>query len=195
MVLLVYVDDILIAGSNDDFIMDLIGHLSQEFAIKDLRSLHYFLGIEIKQVSGGILLSQSKYIKDLLTKTRMLDSSPITTPMVFKDKSTSSDDDHVDISAYQSIVGVLQYLTFTRPDIVYAVNRACQHFNNPTFANMKAVKRILRYLKGTQQFGLRYLSQSPISLYGFSDADWAGCPTTRRSTTGFCVFLGANCIS
>lgn len=86
-------------------------------------------------------------------------------------------------------------MTFTLPDITQAVSRACQRFSNPTKANLKVVKRILRYLKGPQNWGLHYLSQTPSSLYGFSDADWAGFPDTRRSTTGYCVFFGANCIS
>ncbi|XP_059626128.1 uncharacterized mitochondrial protein AtMg00810-like [Cornus florida] len=136
-----------------------------------------------------------KYIHDLLTRTKMLDSFSIATPMIIKEKSAYSDVDQIDTTAYHSIIGALQYLTFTRPDIIHAVNRVCQHFNNPTLVHIKAVKRILRYLKGTQHFGLRYLSQSSSSLYGFSDADWAGCPTIRRNTTGFCVFFGANCVS
>ena len=125
----------------------------------------------------------------------MLESASFATSMVIEDKFTSSDATPVDATIFRSIVGVLQYLTFTRPDIIFAVNRVCQNFSNPTLIHLKAAKRILRYLQGTQNFGICYLSQSPTSLYAFSDSDWAGCPTTRRSTTGFYVFLGANCIS
>ena len=125
----------------------------------------------------------------------MLESSNFATPMAIKDKSHSSDSESVDATVFRSIVGALQYLTFTRPDIIYAVNKVSQFFSNPTLIHLKAVKCILRYLNGTQNFGIRYIAQSPTSLYAFSDADWAGCPTTRRSTTGFCTFLGANCVS
>ena len=92
-------------------------------------------------------------------------------------------------------MGSLQYLTFTRPDITHAVNKVCQKFQQPTKADLRAVKRILQYLKGTLNFGLRYLKQSSLTLYGFSDSDWASCPVTRRSNSGFCIYLGSNCIS
>ncbi|XP_059629616.1 uncharacterized mitochondrial protein AtMg00810-like [Cornus florida] len=194
-ILLIYVDDIFVAGNNDTFITNLLTQLGHEFVIKDLGSLLYFLGVEIRPFSSGIFLSQKKYIHDLFTRTKMLDSSPIATPMIIKEKSAYSNVDQIDTTVYRSIVGALQYLTFTRPDIIHVVNRVCQHFNNPTLVHIKAVKRILQYLKGTQHFGLCYLSQSSSSLYGSSDVDWAGCPITRRSTTGFCVFFGANCVS
>jgi hypothetical protein len=105
------------------------------------------------------------------------------------------DNDHVDPTEYRRICGSLQYLTFTRPDITHAVNLVCQHFQTPTKKDLRAVKRILRYIKGTLTHGLRFLSQSSLTINAFCDADWAGCPTTRRSTTGYCIFLGSNCIS
>ncbi|PNY13707.1 putative copia-type protein, partial [Trifolium pratense] len=193
--ILIYVDDILVAGNNDLFITNLVQQLGREFAIKDLGPLHYFLGVEFIRFKDGLFLTQQKYTNDLLLKTKMLGCKSIATPQILKEKSSSSDDIIVDATEFRSIVGALQYLTFTRPDITHAVNRACQHFSKPTMTDLKAVKRILRYLRGTQNWGLRYLNNTPHSLYGFSDADWAGCPVTRRSTTGYCVFLGANCIS
>ena len=195
IILLIYVDDILVAGNDSSYIQQLITQLGTEFAIKDLGSLHYFLGIEVKRSSDGIFLSQQKYIHDLLTRTGMLDSSPSATPEAIKTTSDVDQSTLVDAFSYRSIVGALQYLTFTRPDIAHVVNRVCQHFSSPTLANLHAAKRILRYLKGTPDFGLHYLSCSPSSLYAFSDADWAGCQVTRRSTSGFCLFLGSNCIS
>ncbi|XP_019227754.1 PREDICTED: uncharacterized protein LOC109209041 [Nicotiana attenuata] len=101
----------------------------------------------------------------------------------------------VDPSAYRSIVGSLQYLTFTRPDITHAVNLASQFMQNPNSMHLQAVKRILRYVKGTIDHGLKVISQSSFRLYAFSDADWAGCTITRRSTTGYSIHLGANCVS
>ncbi|XXG48874.1 hypothetical protein AAC387_Pa02g3202 [Persea americana] len=96
---------------------------------------------------------------------------------------------------YRSIVGGLQYLTFTRPDISFSVNYVCQFMHQPTKFHFQLVKRILRYIHGTIDHGIRLLSTCPMELYAFSDADWAGCPLTRRSTTGFCTYLGRNCIS
>ena len=121
----------------------------------------------------------------------MIDSARNAAPMSLKEKSHASDDTH-----YRSITGALQYLTFTRPDITHAVNKICQFFNNPTMFHLKAIKRILRYLKGPQDYGLRFVSQSLLSHCGFFYADWAGCSIIRRSTTGFVfsqgliVFLG-----
>ena len=125
----------------------------------------------------------------------MLDCTPVATPMAIKTTTNLKDSEPVNATECRGLVGGLQYLTFTRPDITYAVNKVCQHFNDPTKADLKAVKRILRYLKGSLNYGIRFLSQSSLTLYSFSDSDWAGCPETRRSTTGYCVYLGANCIS
>ena len=122
---LIYVDDILVAGNNDSFISTLLHQLSHEFAIKALGPFHYFLGMEFIYFQGGLFLTQQKYINDLLCKTKMLTSNAIATPQVLKPKPTSSDNIVVDATEFRSIVGALQYLTFTRPDITHAVNRAC----------------------------------------------------------------------
>ncbi|KAH9740954.1 reverse transcriptase Ty1/copia-type domain-containing protein [Citrus sinensis] len=176
-------------------IQSIINNLSSKFALKDLGNLHYFLGIEVQQFTHGIFLSQAKYTKDLLSKARIHDCSLINTLMAIRSIPCSDDNEPVDATEYRGLVGSLQYLTYTRPDITFGVNRVSQHFQAPTKANLKDVKRILRYRKGTLDFGLRFLSQSSLKLYAFSDSDWAGCPITRRSTTGFCIYLGSNCIS
>ena len=99
-----------------------------------------------------------------------------------------------DPTMYRSIVGALQYLTFTRPDITFAVHQVCQFMQQPMVSHFTAVKRILRYLKGTMNYGMRY-SPGPLELKAFSDADWAVDPNDRRSTTGLVIFLGSNPIS
>ncbi|KAH9803317.1 reverse transcriptase Ty1/copia-type domain-containing protein [Citrus sinensis] len=195
ILILIYVDDVIITGNNEKEIQSIINNLSSKFALKDLGNLHYFLGIEVQQFTHDIFLSQAKYTKDHLSKARMQDCSPINTPMAIRSILCSDDNEHVDATEYRGLIGSLQYLTYTRPDITFAVNRVSQHFQAPTKANLKDVKMILRYLKGTLDFGLRFLSQSSLKLYAFSDSDWAGCPITRRSTTGFCIYLGSNCIS
>ncbi|KAH9751634.1 retrovirus-related pol polyprotein from transposon RE2 [Citrus sinensis] len=195
ILLLVYVDDVIITGNNPDIIQSIISHLSTRFALKDLGLLSYFLGIENRRFPGGIFLSQANYTRDLLTKAALLDCTPNRTPMAVKTQPYDDDQEPIHATHYRSLVGSLQYLTFTRPDITHAVNKVCQHFQSPTKQDLKAITRILRYLKGTLDFGLRFLEQSSNQLYGFSDFDWAGCLETRRSTTGFCVYLGANLIS
>ena len=125
----------------------------------------------------------------------MLGSKHIGTPLAQKHKLCLDGGPLVDETNYRSIVGALQYLTLTRPDLSYAVNLVCQFMHKPGVLHLQAVKRILRYLRGTLDSVLRLLSRSFLSLYAFSDDDWAGCPDTHRSTNGSCVYLGANCIS
>jgi histone deacetylase 1/2 len=100
-----------------------------------------------------------------------------------------------DATEYRSLVGGLQYLTITRPDISYAVNRVCQYLHSPRDAHMTAVKRILRYIRHTVSYGLRLCASSSTLLSAFSDADWAGNPDDRRSTGGYAVFFGPNLIA
>ena len=163
--------------------------------MKDLGYLHYFLGVEVQQFSGGIFLNQAKYASDLLDRAEMRGCKPISTPMVTKLRAPVDDDLFHDPQFFRSIVGGLQYLTFTRPELSFSVNYVCQHMQSSTNFHFQLVKRILRYVQGTIEHGIRLLSSNTLDLYGFSDADWAGCPITRRSTTGFCVFIGGNCIS
>ncbi|KAK9187228.1 hypothetical protein WN944_018620 [Citrus x changshan-huyou] len=193
--ILIYVDDVIITGNNSTGIQDIITTLGSQFALKDLGKLSYFLGIEIKYFNKGIFLSQAKYTTDLLAKAKMENCTPISTPMAVKEVISPTDREPVNPTEYRTLVGSLQYLTFSRPDITHAVNHVCQHFQNPTKADLRAIKRILRYLKGTLDFGLRYLSQSSNNVYAFSDSDWAGCTETKRSMIGYCVYLGANCVS
>ncbi|MCH82167.1 retrovirus-related Pol polyprotein from transposon TNT 1-94, partial [Trifolium medium] len=197
---LVYVDDILITGSAPHLIKDLIDKLNVKFALKQLGEVDYFLGIQVHhKPSGGLLLHQSKYIKDLLNKTKMENCKPIGSPMVNTCRlSKFGTDTMQDASLYRSTVGALQYATLTRPDIAYSVNKVCQFMAHPLESHWKAVKRILRYLKGTIHYGLLLQPSSsspPFSLRAYSDADWATDQDDRRSTSGSCIFFGSNLIS
>nr|XP_028953254.1 uncharacterized protein LOC114822627 [Malus domestica] len=195
VILLLYVDDIIITGNADAAMQQVISALTKEFDIKDLGDLHFFLGIQISRTAHGLCLSQSKYILDLLTKTEMLESKSCETPCLPYNRLLKDDGaPYTNPTLYRSVVGALQYLTFTRPDIAFSVNQVCQFMQQPMIAHFTAVKRILRYLKGTIHHGLTY-SQGPLQLKAFSDANWAGDPNDRRSTTGMAVFLGNNPIS
>ena len=101
----------------------------------------------------------------------------------------------VDSTHYHSLAGALQYLTFTCPDIVYAVQQICLYMHDPREPHLAALKRILRYLQGTLSLGLTLRPSSPAELVVYTDADWTGCPDTRRSTSGYAVFLGDNLVS
>ncbi|XP_050119416.1 uncharacterized mitochondrial protein AtMg00810-like [Malus sylvestris] len=191
--ILVYVDDIIITGSSSQVCQTIISQLQAIFPVKDLGDIHYFLGIEVTRSPHGLFLHQSKYALDLLKKTDMLGVKPCSTP-VSSSKLDHSGTPLADPTSYRSIVGALQYLTWTRPDLAFAVNQVCQHMQTPRTIHLQAVKRILRYLKGTIDSGLRFTKGAQF-LTAWSDADWAGCPVDRRSTSGYCVFLGPNLVA
>jgi hypothetical protein len=100
-----------------------------------------------------------------------------------------------DASQFWSIAEALQYLTFTQPDIAYAVQQICLHMHDPRESHLTAMKRILRYLQGMPAYGLLLCRSSSSDLVTYTDADWTGCPDTRRSTSGYSVFLGDNLVS
>jgi histone deacetylase 1/2 len=196
--MLVYVDDIVIASSTTAAAEHLLHQLTLSFPVKDLGPLHYFLGIEVTRNSGGISLSQQKYSLDLLRRTRMENCKSVTTPMCAQEKLSREHGHSLgdeDAFQYRSTVGALQYLTLTRPDISFAVNKVCQFLSQPTDVHWEVVKRILRYVKGTVDTGLSIRKSASTLISVFTDADWAGCPDDRRSTGGFVVFFGPNLIS
>ncbi|CAL9023567.1 unnamed protein product, partial [Prunus brigantina] len=183
VILLVYVDDIIITGSAISEIHKVIHSLTVEFELKDLGDLHYFLGIQISRTNSGLFLSQSKYVQDLLVKTEMTEAKACDTPCLPYHRLLKDDGQpYGNPTLYRNIVGALQYLTFTRPDIAFSVHQVCQFMQTPMVSHFTAVKRILRYLKGTMRFGLSY-TRGTLNLTAFSDADWAGDPNDRRSTT------------
>ncbi|KAJ3705170.1 hypothetical protein LUZ61_008875 [Rhynchospora tenuis] len=194
--ILVYVDDILVTGNSLQMVTQCIQQLQQQFAVKDLGDLSFFLGMEATTTDTGMLLTQTKYITDLLHKTKMLSSKPCTTPIATHITLSKKDGDPFsEPHLYRSVVGALQYATLTRPDISFAVNKVSQFMHEPTVTQWTAVKRILRYLAGTLHHGLFIHANSSTALHGYSDADWAGCTDDRRSTSGFCVYLGKTLVS
>ena len=157
--------------------------------------MHHFLGMEVTSMSKGLHLSQTHYAVTILERSNMVDCKPMGTPLESKTKTSSTDSLLEDPSYYRGIVGALQYLTLTCPDISFSVNYVSQFMHAPTNKHLKMVRRILRYVKGTINIGLHFSSHTTLDLCAFSDADWAGCPTIRRSTTVYCTFLGGNLIS
>ena len=193
--LLLYVDDIILTGNTSALINRFISQLHSEFAVKDLGPLNYFLGLEASPTPDGLFLSQVKYATDVLARAQLLDSKPVTTPMIVSQRLSSEGTPFADPTLYRSLVGALQYLTITRPDLAHSVNSVSQFLHAPTDVHFQVVKRILRYVKGTLNFGLQFTSSSSMGLVAYSDADWAGCPDTRRSTSGYSIFLGKNLVS
>jgi hypothetical protein len=194
--ILLYVDDIILITSSHDLRKSIMALLASEFAMKDLGPLSYFLGIAVTRHDGGLFLSQSTYASDIIARAGMASCKPSATPVDTKQKlNTTAGTSYDNPTLYRSLAGALQYLTFTRPDISYAVQQVCLHMHAPCIDHMLSLKRILRYVQGTLHYGL-HLYPSPIEkLISYTDADWGGCPDTRRSTSGYCVFLGDNLIS
>lgn len=188
--MLIYVDDIIVTGTSQEAIAALLVDLKKDFALKDLGDLHYFLGIEVEKKRGGIILSQEKYAQDILTRTGMTKCKLSSTPLSSTEKLSRYEGKLLnaeDVTKYRSIVGALQYLTLTRPDLAYSVKKVCQFLHAPTTLHWTAVKRILRYIQCTADIGLRFHKSSSFILSAFLDADWAGSIDDRRSTGGLAV--------
>ncbi|GFZ05457.1 hypothetical protein Acr_17g0010290 [Actinidia rufa] len=196
VLLLLYVDDMIITGDDLDGIATLKTFLSLQFEMKDLGSLSYFLGIEVSSSADGYSLSQTKYASDLLSHASLTDNKTVDTLLENNVWLNTSDGEPLsDPTLYRQLVGSLIYLTVTRPDISHAVHIVSQFMSAPRSTHYAAALRILRYVKGTIFHGLHFSSHSSLILCAYLDADWAGDPTDRRSTTGYCFFLGDSLIS
>ena len=172
---LVYVDDLILTGNNSTFVASIIDQLGQKFSLKDLGPLHFFLGVEVIPTKEGLFLTQHKYIRDMLSKTSMDGAKDVTTPLTTSVSLKLADgSSSVDSTEYRRVIGALQYLPLTRPDISFVVNKLSQFMHSPTQTHWTATKRLLRYLKNTIFHGINIRKTSSPALTCFSDADWAG---------------------
>ena len=188
VILLVYIDDIVIKGTYSTLITRLQQHLQASFHMKDLGHLTYFLGLEVHTDSTGIFLNQHKYTQDLITLAGLQDTSSSDTPLEVNTKYRSEEGDLLlDTTVFRQLVGSLNYLTITRPNISFAVQQVSQFMLTPCHLHLAVVHRIIKYLRGTPSRGLFFPTGSPLRLIAYSDADWAGCPG--------CMFLGDSLIS
>ena len=194
--LLIYVDDILVCSNDLSAISSLKSYLHDHFALKDLGSLKYFLGLEVARSKNGIYLSQRKYALDILEDTGFLGSRSSTTPM---DPNLQLNSVHGDLlhdaSLYRRLIGRLIYLTITRPDIVFSVQILSQFMDKPRQPHLDAAHHLLRYIKQSPGQGIIFSAVSKIQLNAFCDSDWATCTETRRSITGYSILLGSSPIS
>lgn len=190
-----YVDDIVLAGNSPDEINSVKYLLDQQFSIKDLGKLRYFLGFEIARSTKGIFMNQRKYTLHLLEDTGYLAAKPSSIPFDPNMKLSASVGQPIaDPSSYRRLIGRLIYLTNSRPDISYVVHHLSQYVAKPLAPHYQAATRILRYLKSALAKGVFFSAASSLKLYGFADSDWARCPETRKSITGFCVIFGSSLI-
>ena len=186
-----YVDDLIFTGNCPRMFEDFKRAMTKEFEMTDIGLMSYYLGIEVKQMGGGIFISQEGYAKEILAKFKMQDCKPVCTPVESGVKlSKYEDGEHVDPTHFKSLVGSLRYLTCTRPDILFGVGLVSRYMEAPTMTHLKAAKRILRYIKGTFDYGLLYSCSNNSKLVGYCDSDWAGDMDDRKSTTGYVFFMG-----
>ncbi|CAM8914617.1 unnamed protein product [Rhodiola kirilowii] len=196
IILLVYEDDVPVTGTSLVLIEHIKAFIHDKFKIKDLGTLKYFLGLEVARNSTGLFLYQRKYAMDLLTDNDMLECKPAKTPLPIKHQlRLSTAPDIEDPMIYRKLAGKLIYLTITRPDLAHSMHILSQFMSIPNDDHLKAAKRLLRYIKGAPAQGLFFSASSPLVLTAFCDADWAACPKTKRSTTGFCICIRDSLVS
>ncbi|KAK9062368.1 hypothetical protein SSX86_019554 [Deinandra increscens subsp. villosa] len=196
LALLVYVDDIILTGNNLNELNKIKSLLQSKFMIKDLGELKYFLGIEVIKSDAGICLSQRKYCIELLAEYGLTGCKPVATPIELNYslvKSCKNSQPLFNITGYQRLIGKLIYLSHTRPDISYTVQYLSQFMHSPSKCHLQIALRLLRYLKNAPGKGIFFSKGTHFDLITYADSDWGKCLETRRSVTGFCVFLG-NCL-
>ncbi|XP_047966014.1 uncharacterized mitochondrial protein AtMg00810-like [Salvia hispanica] len=186
----------IITGDDTKEIERLKGSLFQEFEMKDLGNLKYFLGIEVLRSEGGIFLRQKKYILDILAETGLLDCKPVDTPiLVNHGLQILEGAEPANQGKYQRLVGKLIYLSHTRPNIAYTVGIVSQFMHKPQKHHYEAALRIVKYLKGTVGHGIMFKKNEQRGIYGYTDADWASNPIDRRSTACYFTFVEGNLVT
>lgn len=197
VIVAVYVDDLLIMGSDVSVIEDFKKRMNCRFEMSNLEKLSYYLEIEVTQGKGFIELKQTGYAKKLLMKTGMSGCNPTKFSMDTKEQiSKDAEGEAVNATDFKSIVGGLRYLVHTRPDIAYAVGVGSRYMERPTIMHMNAVKRILRYIQGTVGYGLMYSKKSGNNiLTGYTNSDLAGHLDDRKSTGGMVFYLNESLIT
>ncbi|XP_037491099.1 uncharacterized mitochondrial protein AtMg00240-like [Jatropha curcas] len=166
--------------------------MEQVFKMTDLGLMNYFLGMEITQSQNEVFICQKKYAKEILKKFQMEECKAVGTPMNQKEKLSKGDGtENVDEGYYRSLVGCLMYLTTTRSDILFAVNLLSRFMHCASELHLIAAKRVLRYIKSTISYGVKFGKSYDFKLCGFSDSDWAGSVDDMKSTSGYCFSFGS----
>ena len=192
----IYVDDIVLGATNDSLAHSFAKEMKAMFEMSMVGELTYFLGLQVKQTDSRIYINQAKYARNLVKRFGLDNTEHSRTPMAANAKLTNdSSGESVDVTLYKSMIGCLLYLTASRPDIAFSVGVCSRFQSNPKVWHLNAVKRIIKYVGGTCDYGLFYSKDSNLSLAGFSDSDWAGNADNRKSTTGGCFYVGANLVA
>jgi hypothetical protein len=187
LILLLYVDDIIIASNWEEKLIEVVNGLKKAYSIKELGEAKHFLGMKIQRRSNGILVNQEKFVKELLRRFELENVPPRHTPLDSKEMFVESALPVEESIPYRQVVGALLYLsTCTRPDISFAVAQAAKFASKPTKQHWDQVTKICGYIKNTSNYGLWFKS-SDQDMEVFSDADWANDPDTRKSISGILI--------
>jgi hypothetical protein len=169
MYVLIYVDDIIITSSKPSVVDEFLTFLHSEFAVKDLGKLNFFLGIEVSPTATGVILSQQRYILDILHRIKMTEVKHVATPMAASTFLSAFNEELFTYpTLFRSTVGALQCLSITRPDIAFSVNRLAQFMHKPLLSYWQAAKRLLHYLKQITSFGLHITKSNHSTIQAFS---------------------------
>lgn len=192
----VYVDDIILTGNDLAGINTLKSHLHSVFSIKDLGPLNFFLGLEVTHTPQGIILSQRKFTSELLRDSGITNFKRVVTPLPINLKLHASQTNLLpDPTSYRSIVGKINFLTHTRPDLSYTVQTLSQYMQSPTQEHFAALTHTLNYIASTAGQGILLKGSDKIQLHAYSDSDWGAWLDTRRSVTGYIMMLGQSPVS
>ncbi|XP_022880592.1 uncharacterized protein LOC111397855 [Olea europaea var. sylvestris] len=175
VIISLYVDDLLVTGSNFALIEKVKSELKKAFDITNLEKMQYFLGIEIHQTQQGIFVCQRKYDKEVSRKFNMENCKPVSTPLIQNAKLMKEDG-------------------LTRLDITFVTNMLSRFRQEPSKIHFQAAKRVLRYIKGTEELGIWFRKSEILKLIGFTDSDWAGSSEDMKSTSGYVFYVGSSVI-
>jgi len=193
-----YVDDLIFTSNDEGMFRTFKQSIMKEFEMTDLGKMIYFLGIKVTQSAGGIFIYQKKYAREVLERFKMDDCNPMQVPIIPGTKLTrDGEGEKIDSTYYKQMIGSLMYMTATRPDLTYVVSLISRFMEAPTELHYQVVRKILRYLKGTLDYGLFYKKKKSErhKLVGFSDSDYAGDVDDRKNTSGYVFLLNGATIS
>ncbi|WJX72888.1 hypothetical protein P8452_56724 [Trifolium repens] len=194
IILCLYVDDLLITGSDENEISDFKIELMREFEMTDLGHISYFLGIEFYKSSRGLLMHQKRYASEVLKRFDMVNCNHAVTPAEARLQLTKgSEDADVDPTQFRRLIGSLRYLCNTRPDLTYSVGLVSRFMQKPKLSHLTAAKRILRYIRGSLDYGILFPSTDKgmkCKLTAYTDSSWCGDVDARKSTASYVFLLG-----
>ena len=192
----IFVDDIFFSATNDFLAHSFVDEMKAMFEMSTVGELTYFLGFQVKQTDSRIYINQAKYARNLVKRFGLDKATHARTPMAANAKLTNDPSgESVDVTLYRSMIGCLLYLTASRHDIAFSIGFCSRFQSNPKVLYLNVVKRIIKYVGGTCDYGLFYSKESNLSLAGFFYFDWTDNADDRKNTTGGCFYVGANLVA